>query len=154
MIKHALSISHQFAFNKKYRGLLITQITMSKFQNINSESADQVYRPTKNKKYIDPCLDIEKIQIDYIEENIPSVEENSGDDNEGWFILEFVVLTNKFKEIKQVRKYSVQSLVGNLGGYIGLCLGYAVVNIPTMILKIWNKLKNFYFSQITEPTTF
>ena len=34
MIKHALSSSHQFAFNKKYRRLLITQITISKFQNI------------------------------------------------------------------------------------------------------------------------
>ena len=34
MIKHALSSSHQFAFNKKYRGFLKTQIVMSKFQNI------------------------------------------------------------------------------------------------------------------------
>ena len=45
---------------------------------------------TKNKKYIDPCLDVEKIQIDYIEENIPSVGGNSGEDDEGLFILEFV----------------------------------------------------------------
>ena len=66
----------------------------------------------------------------------------SDDDDEGWFTLEFVVLTNKFKEIKQVRKYSVQSLVGNLGGYIGLCLGYALMNLPSIILEIWKNTKD------------
>ena len=116
--------------------------TRESFQKLNAEIADQVYRLTKNKKYIDPCLDTEKIQIDYIEENIPSDEGKSGDDEEGWFILEFVVLTNKFKEIKQVRKYSVQSLVGNLGGYIGLFLGYALINIPSMILETWKNMKD------------
>ena len=121
--------------------------TRESFQKINAESQDQVYRPTKNKKYIDPCLDVEKIQIDYIEEDIPSVGDNSGDDDEGWFILEFVVLTNKFKEIKQVRKYSVQSLVGNLGGYIGLCLGYALMSLPSVILEIWRNIKDICLSK-------
>ena len=88
--------------------------TRESFQKTSAESADQIYRLTKDKEYLDPCLDIQKIQIDYVEENIPSVGGNSDDDDEGWFILEFFVLTNKFKEIKQVRKYSVQSLVGNL----------------------------------------
>ena len=121
--------------------------TRESFQKLNAEIADQVYRLTKNKKYIDPCLDVEKIQIDYIEENSPSVGGNSGEDDEGWFILEFVVLTNKFKEIKQVRKYSVQSLVGNLGGYIGLCLGYALMNLPSIILEIWKNIKDSCLSK-------
>ena len=59
--------------------------TRESFQKINAENVDQVYRLTKNKKYIDPCLDTEKIQIDYIEENIPSDEGKSGDDEEGWW---------------------------------------------------------------------
>ena len=84
---------------------------------------------------------------DYVEENIPSVEGKSGEDEEGWFILEFVVLTNKFKEIKQVRKYSVQSLVGNLGGYIGLCLGYALMSLPSIILEIWRNMKDICLSK-------
>ena len=121
--------------------------TRESYQKINAESADQIYRLTKDKNYLDPCLDIEKIQIDYVEENIPSVEGKSGEDDEGWFILEFVVLTNKFKEIKQVRKYSVQSLVGNLGGYIGLCLGYALMNLPSIILEIWKNIKDSFLSK-------
>ena len=128
--------------------------TRNSFQEIHMKTMDQLFRFEKNKKYLDPCLDIEKLQIEFVEENIPIADGESDEEREGWFVLDYVVPIQKFKEIKQVRKYSVQSLVGNLGGYIGLCLGYAVVNIPTMILKIWNKLKNFYFSQITEPTTF
>ena len=121
--------------------------TRESFQKINAESTDQIYRLTKDKKYLDPCLDIQKIQIDYVEENIPSVGGTSDDDDEGWFILEFFVLTNKFKEIKQVRKYSVQSLVGNLGGYIGLCLGYALMSLPSVILEIWRNIKDICLSK-------
>ena len=47
--------------------------TRESFQKISAESTDQIYRLTKDKKYLDPCLDIQKIQIDYVEENIPSV---------------------------------------------------------------------------------
>ena len=121
--------------------------TRESFQKTSAESADQIYRLTKDKEYLDPCLDIQKIQIDYVEENIPSVGGNSDDDDEGWFILEFFVLTNKFKEIKQVRKYSVQSLVGNLGGYIGLCLGYALMSLPSIILEIWRNIKDICLSK-------
>ena len=121
--------------------------TIESFQKMYAENADQVYRLTKDKKYLDPCLDIEKVQIDYVEENIPGVGGHSDDDDEGWFTLEFVVLTNKFKEIKQVRKYSVQSLVGNLGGYIGLCLGYALMSLPSVILEIWRNIKDICLSK-------
>ena len=58
-------------------------------------------------------------------------------------MIEFIIQIIKFKEIRQIRKYSVQSLVGNLGGYIGLCLGYALLNLPSVILDIWNHLRTF-----------
>ena len=105
-----------------------------------------MYRLDKKKKYLEPCLDIQKLQIDFVEENIPSVNGESEIDKEGWLILEYVITIHKFKEIKQVRKYSEQSLVGNLGGYIGLCLGYAILNLPTMILEIWRNIKHMCFT--------
>ena len=89
-------------------------------------------------------MSIEKLQIEYTEENIQSVEEDSNNDDDGWFIIQFDLVPNNFKEIKQVRKYSVQSLVGNGGGYIGLCLGYALWNLPTIILGIWNHAKHIH----------
>ena len=115
--------------------------TRKSFQEIYAEHGDQAYRTVMDKEYIDPCLNIEKLQIDYIEEDIPSVDANTDDDEEGSFTLEYHVMAEKFKEIKQVRKYSVQGLVGNLGGYIGLCLGYAIMNLPTIILDIWKNIK-------------
>ena len=117
--------------------------TQESFQKIHAENLDQFFRLefVRGKKYLDPCLNIEKIQIDYVEDNIPSVKGTLDDDEEGWFTLEFILLTNKFKEIKQVRKYSIQSLVGNAGGYIGLCLGYALWNVPIMIVDLWKHIK-------------
>ena len=121
--------------------------TKQSFQELYAKNIDQLYRLDKKKRYLEPCLDIQKLQIDFVEEdNPPSVKGVSEIDKEGWLILEYVITITKFKEIKQVRKYSEQSLVGNLGGYIGLCLGYAILNLPTMILEIWKNVKHICFA--------
>jgi hypothetical protein len=89
-------------------------------------------------------VDIEKLQIDYVEDDIQTGSWNykqNPDEDDEWFMIEFIILTNKFKEIKQIRKYSVQSLVGNLGGYIGLCLGYALLHLPSVIIGVWKQMK-------------
>ena len=111
-------------------------------QEIQAEDWDQLFRLTTNKTYLEPCRTIKKFQIDYVEEDVPS---GKGDDvDEGWFTIEFVIMTNTFTEVKQVRKYSIQSLVGNAGGYIGLCLGYAMWNIPTITMDIWKHVKEMH----------
>ena len=120
--------------------------TKKSFQGLYARNIDHLYRLTKSKKYLEPCLDIEKLQIEFNEEDIISVEGESKDNKEGWFSLEYIISTHKFEEVKQVRKYSAQSLVGNLGGYIGLCLGYAILNLPTMILEIWKNIKHICFA--------
>ena len=119
--------------------------TRESYQEMVSEHVDQYMRlQRKNKTYLDPCLIIEKLQIEFDEENIQDKDEYlSGDDN-GWFKIEFDLAPNNFKEIKQARKYSIQSLVGNAGGYIGLCLGYALWNAPTLILGLWNHVKDIH----------
>ena len=118
--------------------------TRKSLLNVVSETNDYYYQFTRNKKYLEPCHNIEKIEVDYADVNIPNVE-SSDHEGKGWFVLEFIIIAKKFKEIKQVRKYSVQSLVGNSGGYIGLCLGYALWNIPTTISKIWKHMTEKYF---------
>ena len=51
-----------------------------------------------------------------------------------------------FKEIKEVRAYNLQALIGNAGGYIGLFLGFALKEIPTQLLILFrmvtNKMRN------------
>ena len=119
--------------------------TRQSYENMVLEHFDQYTRyQRKNKTYLDPCLSIQKLQIEFVEENILSKEEYLNEDDKGWFKIEFDIAPNDFKEIKQARKYSIQSLVGNAGGYIGLCLGYALWNVPTIILGIWNHVKDIH----------
>ena len=121
--------------------------SQTSFQAILNAHLDQVSRNNKTKQYITPCSDIEKLQIEYVEEDVHQESDAiSNKDNDDWFMIEFIIQINKFKEIRQIRKYSVQSLVGNLGGYIGLCLGYALLNLPSVILEIWNHLRSFFRS--------
>ena len=38
-----------------------------------------------------------------------------------------------FKEIKQMRSYTGMMLLGNVGGFFGILLGYAVVQVPDFL---------------------
>ena len=44
-----------------------------------------------------------------------------------------------YKEIDQVKNYDMESLIGNIGGYIGLFLGYSITAIPFMVQKGYRK---------------
>ena len=39
----------------------------------------------------------------------------------------------------------MQALVGNISGYMGLCLGYSLLQIPELIVLIFHKLKGYCF---------
>ena len=45
---------------------------------------------------------------------------------------------------KHYRAIDVQALVGNAGGYIGLLLGYSVLQIPEFFLLILKNLKRYF----------
>ena len=50
-----------------------------------------------------------------------------------WFKIRLWFRSNQFMEIKQIRAYNFQTLVGNGGGYIGLFLGCTIIELPSMI---------------------
>ena len=45
-------------------------------------------------------------------------------------------------EIEHVRQYNFESLIGNAGGYLGLFLGYALLQLPAFIVIAYSKIKN------------
>ena len=49
------------------------------------------------------------------------------------------------------RAIDFQALVGNVGGYIGLCLGYNFLQIPGLILVLSRKLKIFHSGKESNP---
>ena len=61
-------------------------------------------------------------------------------ENQGWFRITVEFLKNEFKEIKQLRAYSAQSLIGNAGGYVGLFVGYTIAELPAMFDMLYNRL--------------
>ena len=42
-----------------------------------------------------------------------------------------------YKQIERIRAFDVQSMVGNAGGYIGLFLGYALIQLPDALASIF-----------------
>ena len=59
------------------------------------------------------------------------------DFSDDFFVLNINFQSPTFKEIKQVRAYSTQTLVGNAGGYIGLLLGYTIREIPMFLRYLY-----------------
>ena len=43
--------------------------------------------------------------------------------------------------MEQTRDYDIQSLVGNSGGYLGLFLGYAVLQIPQGVNCLMHRMR-------------
>ena len=60
--------------------------------------------------------------------------------SDDFFVLNINFQSQTFKEIKQMRAYNAQTLVGNAGGYIGLFLGYTIREIPSFIRFIYQKM--------------
>ena len=42
------------------------------------------------------------------------------------------------KEIKQSRAFGIESLIGNIGGYMGLLLGVSIIQIPRFCTYWYN----------------
>ena len=81
-----------------------------------------------------PCKSIQKVIYEY--EELKYLEDNwvaSNQENDTFFkvLLEFA--DTSFMEIKHVRAYGLQSLIGNSGGYLGLFTGYALLQLPMLV---------------------
>ena len=46
-----------------------------------------------------------------------------------------------YKKTKQLRAYDFIDLMGNVGGYIGMFLGYALLNMADTLIKITKSIK-------------
>ena len=47
-----------------------------------------------------------------------------------------------FKYIEHIKAFDAQSLIGNSGGYLGLFLGYALIQLPNAISALLSFFKN------------
>lgn len=87
----------------------------------------------KKGKYPSPCQNIENLSYDY--------SEKSGvDSRRDARLMVLVHFPNrKFRQITHVQEYDIESMVGNIGGYIGLFLGYSFLHFPQFLMTLWKK---------------
>ena len=50
------------------------------------------------------------------------------------FSIVMDTIQTSFLRIEQIRGYDFNSLIGNIGGYVGMFLGYALLNFPNAIV--------------------
>ena len=59
----------------------------------------------------------------------------------GSFVIKQIYYQTRFTDKMQTRAYTIDDLVGTCGGYIGLFLGYAVVQLPKLIEVLYHTIK-------------
>ena len=97
----------------------------------------------KHTKYIPkPCLELQKLNYHYAENDL-TLQQIKGwlptreiSDNDSIMIIIIDFIDQTFKEIRQVNAFGIESLIGNVGGYIGLFLGVSIIQLPTFCLGV------------------
>ena len=114
------------------------------------------FRLKQTENDLPPCSDIQKLQIDhkiettemtYIEEYENKRVLDMGNDT--WFEIRLEMQTDTFKEIKQKRAYTLQSLIGNLGGYLGIFIGFTLLDLLKSMKKVSSRIKKYISSVLT-----
>ena len=88
-----------------------------------------------------PCSGIEKLNTDVTE-----LDENETKDP--YFTISSNVKDLTYKQVQMKRAYDIWVLVGNVGGFIGLFLGYALMMFPEFIKGI---ILHFRAKRINDP---
>ena len=55
-----------------------------------------------------------------------------------------------YHETQQIRAYDFESLVGDVGGYMGLFLGYAILNLPNLFFAVKDSAQKIILKMKTQ----
>ena len=78
-----------------------------------------------------PCRRMGRIDYDYWEHG-PYEEVKTTP----YFNITFMFIDQTYREIREVQAFGLLSMFGNIGGYIGIFIGYALLNLPDLVEKI------------------
>lgn len=92
------------------------------------------------KDYVPPCREIQTV----LSSNTVEIDTNSNNQtkNGPFTNLKIQFKSNVYKLIKNVRAFNEESLIGNLGGYVGLFLGVAIWQAPSFAEDFVKAVKN------------
>ena len=84
-----------------------------------------------------PCNGMEKVNYEVTEYDLEEA-------NPAYLEFMFWHRDLTYKEIKMIRAFDLSALVGNIGGFVGLFLGYAIIMLPASMKTIGTKLYGFW----------
>ena len=87
------------------------------------------YRLTSKASEVPPCRSLEKLEFSYFEYDI----EEGKDPN---VTISILFIDDRYREMLNIRAFDVHSLLGNIGGYVGIFIGCALLNLPDAIMKL------------------
>ena len=146
---------HHTNFDNDYKDRLMEEIgcvppywkTTRNFSQCQSQTQMKMFAREAFKAYngnmedvrdiVQPCIELKKITYSHTDteyesksykEYFPGLEPKYNESSTAFFI-DFS--NSDFKEIKEVEAFGIESLVGNVGGYIGLFLGLSIIQLPT-----------------------
>ena len=110
---------------------------------------EQMVQPPFNIRFDDygkspPCEGFESIDYHFEEHIIKDLNFEVLRYKRGHFWIGLYIYDQKFKEIKQIKAMDFNALIGYIGGYIGLILGYSILHIPEYVVLFIEKIKNYY----------
>ena len=82
-----------------------------------------------------PCQSFERVDYVYAESEL----KDTMWEGEGTFWIGLYINNQKFKEVVERQAIDFNGLIGYIGGYIGLILGYNILQIPEFFMSV--KLK-------------
>ena len=88
----------------------------------------------------EPCEGLETIDYEFEEHLTENFIDEASLYINGYFWFGLYIPDQKFKEIVQIKDIDINTLIGYIGGYIGLILGYSILQIPEYLLVLYKKL--------------
>ena len=107
------------------------------------------------RSYLVPCRRMTQITYlysEYVTDYYHQKLENLSTDQDILFVS-LMFPDSRYKEIEMIREFNVISLLGNAGGYVGICVGYSILQFPNIITTIYSNIKTFsFFKKKTSPS--
>ena len=64
----------------------------------------------------------------------------------GSFVIDQIYRQTRFTNKLQTKAYTLDDLVGTCGGYIGMFLGYALIQFPRFVEMTFHAIKQRFFA--------
>ena len=118
------------------------------------EEIKEIHDSLEEKSNFDsPCIELKKYRADTYTmqsnvefENVYYPGKGSQlNVTDGWFRITIHFPDLTYKNIEQTRSYTLQALIGNAGGYIGLFIGCTISDLPALLFFMYKKVSKACF---------